>query len=142
VDPSCQVSPELIDFLVSLGATPEQIAQADPSSLGGLGADLVFAAAEGFTAGEVATRAGVDVDTVFGIWRALGVEVPDGDTAMFSTADISFVETLSSVDLFTDNEGDELLHVVGSALSRVAMPSSASTSAPSSPAWPRVAPTR
>src|SRR5579872_2824226 len=57
-DPSCFASPELIEFLQSLGATPQQIADAQPSGLTGLGADLVFAAAEGLTAFEVAARAG------------------------------------------------------------------------------------
>jgi adenylate cyclase len=39
---------------------------------------------------------------------------------MFSSADVSLVQSLSSIDLFTDAEDDELLHVVGSALSRIA----------------------
>jgi adenylate cyclase len=119
-DPSCVATPELVEFLLSLGATPQQIAEADPAALTGLGADLVFAAAEGLTAVEVAARAGTSVDRVVGIWRALGVEVGEPDTPMFSTADVGLVETLTSVDLFTDDEGDELLHVVGGALARVA----------------------
>jgi len=121
VDPSCQATPELTAFLLSIGATPEQIAEAATrNGLVGLGADLVFAASEALTACDLATRAGVSVDQVMGLWRALGVEVPGPDVPMFSTDDVTLVGTLTSVDLFTVAEGDELLHVVGSALSRVA----------------------
>jgi adenylate cyclase len=105
---------------MSLGATPQQIAEADPSGLTGLGADLVFAAPEGFTARELADRAGATVDEVMGIWHALGVEVAGPEVPMFSAGDVSLVATLTSVDLYTATQGDELLHVVGSALSRVA----------------------
>ena len=120
VDP-CAATPEITSFLASLGATPEQIAEATArAGLVGLGADLVFAAAEGFTAGDLAARAGTSVDAVMGTWRAIGVEVPDTDTPMFSADDVRIIRTLTSVDLFTGTEGDELLHVVGSALARVA----------------------
>ncbi len=120
-DPPCGASPELTEFLLSLGATPGQIAEAETlSNLVGLGADLVFTAAEGLTARDLATRARTSVDAVMGIWRALGVEVPGPDTPMFSSDDVDFVCTLTSVDLFTVAESDEILHVIGSALSRVA----------------------
>jgi class 3 adenylate cyclase len=120
-DDSCALSPELVDFFVSLGATPEQIAEAEKgSALVGLGADLVFRASEGLTASDVAARAGTSVDSVLGIWRSLGVEVPDPEAPLFSTDDVNLVRTLSSVDLFSEDESDEVLHVVGSALARVA----------------------
>jgi adenylate cyclase len=121
VDPSCSPTPDLVEFLASLGATPEQIAEAETqANLIGLGADLVFAAAEGLTAGDVAARSGAPVDVVMGIWRALGVEVTGPEAAMFSSDDVDLVCTLTSVDLFTEAESDEILHVIGSALSRVA----------------------
>ncbi len=121
MDQSCLPNPELVEFLTSLGATAEQIAEAETqSNLIGLGADLVFAAAEGLTARDVAALSGAPVDEVMGIWRALGVEVPGPETPMFSTDDVSLVRTLSSIDLFTVAESDEILHVIGSALARVA----------------------
>jgi class 3 adenylate cyclase len=121
VDPSCDASPDLVSFLLSLGATPEQIAEAETrSGLVGLGADLVFAAAEGFTAADLAEQTGTSVEDVMDIWRALGVEVPGPETPMFSSADASLVRSMTSVDLFNEGEGDELLHVVGSALARIA----------------------
>src|ERR1700722_11053530 len=89
VDGSCIATPELREFLLSLGAAPEQIAGADPVTLVGLGADLVFAAPEGLTAREVASRAHTSADVVLDIWRALGVGVPGPDTAMFSTDDVN-----------------------------------------------------
>jgi class 3 adenylate cyclase len=120
-DRFCGVSPELTEFLLSLGATPEQIAEApERSGLIGLGSDLVFTAAEGLTAHDLATRSGASVDQVLGIWEALGVTVPGPDEPMFSAADVSVIRTLSSVELFSDAENNELLHVIGGALSRVA----------------------
>jgi len=120
-DPACATSPELVAFFRSLGATDEQIAEAArQSNLVGLGADLIFAADEGLTAVDVAARAGVSPDDVLGVWRALGVEVPGPQSPMFSSADVSLVRSLTSVDLFTAAESDELLHVVGSALARMA----------------------
>src|SRR5580692_4943449 len=106
VEESCIATPELTEFLLTLGATPEQITGADPATLVGLGADLVFAAPEGLSAREVATRAGTSADVVLDIWRALGVEVPGPDTAMFAADDVDLVRTLTSVDLFTASEGD------------------------------------
>ena len=120
-DRSCDASPELTEFLLSLGATPEQIAAAsERSGLIGLGADLVFTAADGLTARDLATRSGAPVEEVLGIWEALGVGVPGPDAPMFSAADVGLIQTLSSVELFSDAESHELLHVIGGALSRVA----------------------
>lgn len=121
MDPSCGASPSLVAFLISLGATEEQISEAESqSNLVGLGADLVFAAAEGFTVEDLAARTGASTDVVLGLWGALGVEVPGPDTPMFSSADVSLVRSLTSVDIFGDTGADELLHVIGSALSRIA----------------------
>jgi class 3 adenylate cyclase len=121
VDPSCPASPNLVDFLQSLGASTEQITAAEArSGLVALATDLVFAAAEGFTAHDLGAQTGASSEEVLRIWRALGVEVPGPDTPMFSSADASLVRSLTSMDLFTGTESDEFLHVLGSALSRVA----------------------
>jgi adenylate cyclase len=118
---TCDASSDLIDFLTSLGATADQIAEASTrSGLIGLAADLVFSAGHGFPASELATQAGTSVETVMGIWQALGVEIPEPDAPMFSADDVGLIRTLASVDLFSDAESDELMHVIGSALSRVA----------------------
>jgi adenylate cyclase len=120
-DPFCTITPGLVDFYQSLGATPERIAEArHRANLGGLGADLVFSAGERFTAHELASRSGAPVDVVMGLWRSLGVEVPGPDEPIFSTDDVRLVRTLSAVDLFSDPERNELLHVIGSALAKVA----------------------
>jgi hypothetical protein len=75
------------------------------------------------------------------IWRALGVSVPGPDEPMFSSDDVSLVATLSAVDLFTDAESDEILHVIGSALSRVADATIAFYVQTVESDWPTVAPT-
>jgi adenylate cyclase len=120
-DPSCETSPELTEFLLSLGATPERIAEATSQlNLIGLSADLVLSAGDDLTAADVADQVGAPVEQVVRIWTALGVEVLGPDVAMFTAADVNLVETLVSTDLFTVEEGDEFLHVVGTALSRIA----------------------
>ena len=120
-DPPCEASPELVDFLLSRGATPEQVAEAAARSQPiGLAADLVLNRGRELTGEEVARRAGTTAAQVLAIWRALGVEVPGPDTVMFSVEDVAVVETVISGIVFTETQGDELLHVVGSALSRIA----------------------
>jgi adenylate cyclase len=110
-----------VAFLLSLGATPEQIADAETrSALVGLGADLVFSAPGAFSARELAARAGLQVDEVMDIWRALGVEVAGPDARLFSDDDVRLAQTLAAVDLFTADESNEILHVAGSALAKVA----------------------
>ena len=120
--PTSRVSatPELVDFLLSLGATPEQIAEAATRSrLIGLGADLVFSPAEGFTARELAARAGAGRGGHGHLAGSRGGGAGAGRPDVLRD-DVGLVRTLTSVDLFTAAEGDELMHVVGSALSKVA----------------------
>jgi adenylate cyclase len=115
-----QGTEDIDDFLLSMGATEEQIATARREChLGGLAGDLVLAEGAVLTAADLASRAGVDVEAIRSLWRSLGVLVPDGDRAMFSERDAdftSFVLQFKPVGL----RGDELLRVLGSSLARVA----------------------
>jgi adenylate cyclase len=107
-------------FLRSLGATEEQIRNAHREHhVVGLAGDLVLAEGTYLSAQDLARRAGVDVESVLGIWRALGVHVPDEDRPMFSEQDSELTSHLIQMNPIGAN-GDELLRVLGSALARVA----------------------
>ena len=103
-----------------MGAGEEQIATARREChIAGLAGDLVLAEGAALTAGDLAARAGVDVDAVLSLWRTLGVVVPDEQRPMFSERDAdftSFVIKFKPVGL----RGDELFRVLGSSLARVA----------------------
>lgn len=119
--PTGEERDDLDRLLRDLGASDDQIAAAEAGGgLLGLGADLVFTAGRSLSAADLAAKSGATVEEVLTIWRLLGVEVPDADTTMFSDADAEFTRAMYSVDLFQHSEGDELLRVVGSALSRIA----------------------
>jgi len=112
---------DLLAFLRELGATPEQIADAEARcSLVQLGADVVLSAADALTVRDVAAGSGLALTQVLEFWTTLGVAVPGPDVPMFSTDDVELVRALCSIDLLEHAEGDELLRVVGSALARVA----------------------
>jgi adenylate cyclase len=111
---------EVAAFLRSLGASDEQIEIARRDChLAGLATDLVLAREADLSAIDLADRAGVDLDTVLGLWRLLGVAVPDARRSMFSERDAAF--TAVAVQLKpVGAHGEELFRVLGSSLARVA----------------------
>ena len=111
---------ELLAYLHSLGADEAAIAAADTTGhLPGLAADLVLARDEALTAADVAERMGVPVDDVVGVWRSLGVGVPDASARIFTEADAVLTERILAFHHLVAN-GDELLRVVGSGIGRIA----------------------
>jgi adenylate cyclase len=111
---------EVNAFLRSLGATDEQIDMAwRDCHVPRLAGDLVFSQGVALSAADVAAQAGLSVDEVLSLWRALGVTVPDAETVMFSPRDAEFTAVLRQLNP-VESFGDELLRVLGTALSRVA----------------------
>jgi class 3 adenylate cyclase len=107
-------------FLRSLGATEEEIATVwNDCHVPRLAGDLVFAEGATLTATDVAATTGLTVDDVLSLWRTLGVIVPDADRPMFSARDAEFTWFLTQVNP-VGSHGDDLLRVLGTALSRVA----------------------
>jgi adenylate cyclase len=107
-------------FLRSLGGTQEEIAAAwKDAQIARLAGDLVFAEGVALTAADVATTTDLPIDEVLNLWRALGVTVPDADTVMFSARDAEFTKLLIHLNP-VESFGNELLRVIGTALSRVA----------------------
>jgi adenylate cyclase len=111
---------EVDAFLRSLGATEEQIATAwKDCHVPRLAGDLVFGQGVTLSAADVAARSGLSIDEVLSLWRSLGVTIPDAETVMFSVRDAEFTASLKKLNP-VESFGDELLRVLGSALSRVA----------------------
>ena len=119
-DPEDSRNTELVDLLVTRGATREQIEAAAQLGLSGLAADLVLSASQDTSAEELADKAGVDLEDVAKIWRALGVDVSNPKEPIFSAADVELTRGLAASDIWSHGDADELLRVVGSALARVA----------------------
>lgn len=111
---------ELVALLRSLGGTDEQIDEARRQCrLASLAGDLVLAEGAHLSATDVAERSGTDVDQVVGLWRTLGVSVPDAERPMFSERDAQLSEHALRFERVGPH-GDELFRVLGSALARVA----------------------
>jgi adenylate cyclase len=110
----------IADYLRSLGATDQQIDTARRECrLAGLATDLVLAEGADLSAVDLAARASVELDLVLGLWRLLGVAIPDEYRPMFSERDALF--TAHAVQLKpVGSYGDELFRILGSSLARVA----------------------
>ena len=112
---------DIVEFLCSLGATAQQIADTKrPSQLQQLAADLVLARAADFALEELARLSGVGVEDVSTIWRMLGVDTGRQESLTFRTDDVELIRSLARPDNFGSQGGDELLRVIGTALGRVA----------------------
>jgi adenylate cyclase len=110
----------LTSFLESLGATGDQIETARREcSLARLPADLILTRDATLSAKDIAGRAQVDVDEVVGLWRTLGVNVPDDQRCMFTEQDASFTAIALQFEPVGAHAG-ELFRVLGNSLSRVA----------------------
>jgi adenylate cyclase len=111
---------EIDDLLRSLGATDEQVREARrKGGLAALAGDLVLDRGATLTAADLAVRSGTTVDDVLAMWRTMGVDVPDGDRAMFTEGDAEFTCFLVQANPVGPH-GGELLRVLGNSLSRVA----------------------
>lgn len=111
---------ELVAFLRSLGATDEQIATARREcNLARLPTELVLGRGANLNAHDLADQAGVDVEVVLGLWRALGVSVQDESQLMFSERDARF--TFLALQLKpVGSQAGEIFRVLGSSMARVA----------------------
>src|SRR5450432_976841 len=81
---------DLAAFLRSLGATDAQIDVARSNlHLAGLATDLILGEGANLSAVDVAEKTGVEVELVLGLWRMLGVTVPDERRPMFTEDDVA-----------------------------------------------------
>ncbi len=110
----------LVGFLRSLGATDEEIERARREcGISRLPSDLILTRDAHLDAVDLAARADLSPDEVVGLWRTLGVTVPDKRTVMFSERDVAFTSLAVRVEPLGIH-ADELYRVLGSSLGRVA----------------------
>ena len=110
----------LVAFLRTLGATDELIDTAQREGcLDRLPTELILSRDAKLSAGDLAAQAGVGVNLVLGLWRMLGITVPDEHQPMFSERDALFT-ALAVQFKPVGSHADELFRVLGSSLARVA----------------------
>lgn len=108
------------EFLVSLGATEEDLARARAEgTLGQLGADLLLRGGE-LSAADLARELRSELQIVTAIWRSLGVEPAAPDARAFCPEDLEATQSLLSFDVFDPSDAEELLRVIGDSLARIA----------------------
>jgi len=112
---------KLVDFLVGLGATADDIAAAG-DELARVATDLILRGeGERFTRAEFAQRAGVTEETAVHFWRAIGLPDPGPDALAFSDEDVEALRSATAaVDLLGADAAFQLIRVIGSSLARIA----------------------
>jgi adenylate cyclase len=112
---------QIIEILAELGvdaaAVPESLFDA-----AAMASDVVFAKDDAYTLREVAEKIGERVDDVAEGFRHLGIRTASVDEIRFSERDVEFAAFLRDAiaHVLTDTEGQEILHVAGTALATIA----------------------
>jgi adenylate cyclase len=114
----------LVEYLVSLGASTEQLLRANHDrQLAEMSAELVVGASAGMTLAEAAESAGVSIEIAEVVYRVLGLSTADLDEPKFGESDVELLDEVlslpASVGYGVDEMG-ETLRVFGSLLSRMA----------------------
>jgi len=114
----------LLEYLIGLGATLEELAAANPDELPGLASTIaLWAHRDMLTSGDVATAAGVEPSLIARTWRVAGLPEPgvDATSRVFSQRDVELFEIIGAgIELFGEEVAIQLLRVIGAAAARVA----------------------
>ena len=112
---------ELVDFLVGLGATVDDIAAAGDEIAGVASTVVLRGDGERFPRSGLAARAGVTEEIAEHFWRAMGLPDPGPDALAFSDEDVEALRTATAaVDLLGSDAAFQLIRVIGSSLARIA----------------------
>ena len=113
---------ELLRYLVSLGATLDDLVAADREDrLRLLGPLLLRRSLWRFTARDIAERAGVDVERVLQVSRVAGLPIPEPDEPAYREEDVEAVRLfVAGIDLFGEAATSEFTRSVGIALGSIA----------------------
>lgn len=111
---------ELLELLVELGATPEDLAE-HRDGLAGLASVLVLRGGSAVSLHELATQTGLPVDEVRALARAAGLAEPGPDERSLSPQLAGLVDAVAAArELFGDEAVLGLVRVMGTAMARVA----------------------
>jgi adenylate cyclase len=113
------------EMLVDVGCTDEELDAAErEGTLPLLAVDkLMVPEVAEYDLAEVATRSGLDVDTVRHLWRTLGYPVPRDDEIAFTAADLEIlteVGRLMAGDVASTDLVLQMSRVIGSSMARIA----------------------
>jgi class 3 adenylate cyclase len=111
---------ELVEYLVSLGATSEDL-EAYRDELPGLASVLAIRGGPGMTLAEAAERSGLPAEKVRQINRAAGFPEPGPDDRVFGEKFVGLAAGLAAAEsLFGEAAVLQLVRVMGAAMARVA----------------------
>lgn len=111
----------IVEILGELGVAEADVPDSLPDAAA-MASDAVFARGDVYTLREVADRIGEPVENVADGFRHLGINTADVDEVRFSEGDVDFARFMRDAiaDVLTDDEGQEILHVAGTALASIA----------------------
>lgn len=112
---------EIAELLKELGVAEADIPR-DLADGAAMASDVVFARDDVYTLREVAGKTGQRSEDVAEGFLHLGIKADEFDEVLFSERDVAFAGFLREAisGLLTDDEGQEILHVTGTALSTIA----------------------
>jgi adenylate cyclase len=112
----------LLQYLLDLGATLDDLLEEDPRELPILATTLrLWPSRSRFTLDEAAARSGVDVRLLRRTWRAAGFPDPEPTACVFTERDIDLFRQLSTATaLLGEDVAVHFVRVVGAAAARVA----------------------
>lgn len=112
---------ELLEYLLSLGATVDEMVAAQPDLPILAGTRALRGPGERFTQAEAAQRAGVPLEKCERIWRAGGFPNPGPDERSCTDEDVEVLRTFEAgAALLGQDVALQLVRVMGSSMARVA----------------------
>jgi class 3 adenylate cyclase len=112
----------LLEYLVGLGATIDDLAEADPDGFPLVASKIaLWGPGRRYTLEEVSARLGIDSSVMVRIWRAAGFPDPEPGARVFSKPDVEMFELMQAgLDFFGEDAIIQLLRVLGSGAARIA----------------------
>lgn len=112
---------ELIEYLLSLGATVDELVAAYPDLPQVASARALLGPGQRFTQAEAAARAGIPLEAWTRIWRACGFPDPGPDARVCTEEDVEMLRTFEAgAALLGEDVVIQVARVIGSSMARVA----------------------
>jgi class 3 adenylate cyclase len=112
---------ELLEFLVGLGATPEELVAAGDTLSAVASTVVLRGGGARFRRAEAARRAGISVEEAIRFGRAAGLPDPGPDVAVYGEDDVELLRIFDAgSQLLGIDATMQLVRVIGSALARIA----------------------
>lgn len=119
--PTTSEREELLAVLAELGIDPEDVPE-HPGDAAALASDTVLARDDRYSLRMLEKAAELEEGIIAPYFAHLGIKVDNPDEVLFTDADVELAKFLVAAitELFTDDEGIEILHVAATALSMLA----------------------